>query len=119
MSAAPAQRIVRSPPRVLTRTSGVEQPPADAGDHRGARAGAAGERLAGAALPHAQADACSRDDHLHVARVHAVREGGMALDERALRRDRRASTSATTCTACGLPIESTLTSSDCPPTSIS
>ena len=55
----------------------VEQAARDAGDHRGAGAGAAGQRLAGAALPHAQRDAVAVE-HLHVAGVDAVRESAGA-----------------------------------------
>ena len=67
----------------------IEQPARDAGDHRGAGAGAAGERLAGAALPHAQRDAVAVE-HLHVARVHPVGKARVDLDQRPLGGHRRA-----------------------------
>src|SRR5205814_1039437 len=66
----------------------AEQPLADACDDSGAGAGAAGERLAGTALPDAKADVSARDD-LQVPRVHAQREPGVALDQRSFCRDRR------------------------------
>ena len=72
---APGHAIVRSPPRVVDAHALVEQAAADAGHHRRARAGAARERLAGAALPHAQPNVSAIDD-LHVARVHALRKRG-------------------------------------------
>jgi hypothetical protein len=71
-AARPAHRIVRRPPRASTSTL-VEQAEADAGHDGGAGAGAAGQRLAGAALEHTQADAVARDD-FHEAGVDAARE---------------------------------------------
>ena len=56
----PAHSIVSRPPRVSHVDPRVEQAEADAGDDRGAGAGAAGQRLAGAALAHAQPDAVAR-----------------------------------------------------------
>ncbi len=61
----------------------VQQPEADARHHRRARAGAAGQRFAGAALEHAQPDVRAVD-HLHEARVHALRKTRVVLDLRAL-----------------------------------
>ena len=56
----PAHSMVSRPPRVSTSTCAVEPAQPDAGHHRGAGAGAAGQRLAGAALEHAQRDvACA------------------------------------------------------------
>ena len=87
----------------------IEQAAPYAGDHRGAGAGAASERFAGAALADAQANV-SAIDHLHVAGVHARGKARMALDAAGPRVvTGAASTSATTCTACGLPIDSTET----------
>src|SRR3954451_13463553 len=57
----------------------VEQAEPDADRDRGARAGAAGKRFAGAALPDAQPHGVSRDD-LHVAGVDAARKAHVALD---------------------------------------
>ena len=106
-----------SPPRVSTRTGESSEPAPDARDHRRACAGPARERLAGAALPNAQANGSAIDD-LHVTRVDAIRKSRMALDRRAPasrpapRRRRR-----TTCTACGLPIDSAEMRTVVPPTS--
>jgi hypothetical protein len=44
-------------------------------------------------------------EHLHEAGVDAVREARVVFDLRAGFSHRRVSTSSTTCTACGLPIE--------------
>src|SRR5690606_3459361 len=58
------------------------------GDRRRAGAGAAGERLAGAALPDAKHDLVTVA-HFHVARVHPLREARVVLEQRALRAHRR------------------------------
>ena len=55
-ASSPAHSIVSRPPRVSHVDPRVEPAEADAGDHRGAGAGAAGQRLAGAALVDAQPD---------------------------------------------------------------
>ena len=103
---SPCQPIVSAPPRVCTRTSCVEQAATNACDDRGARAGAASERLARAALVHAQPNVSAIDD-LHVTRVRRAPESADAARSAGPRSSTgAASTSATTCTACGLPIDS-------------
>jgi hypothetical protein len=79
--------MASSPPRVATLHRRVEQAAGDAGDDGGAGAGAAGQRLAGAALVDAQTDGVAVD-HLHEAGVHPLREARMVLDQRALFGDR-------------------------------
>ena len=107
----PAHSIVSSAAARLHVDPRVEPAEADAGDHRGAGAGAAGQRLAGAALVHAQADLRCASTHLHEAGVDPARKArvrsrsaGPAWRPARCRRRRRS------CTACGLPIDSTATS---------
>src|SRR5262245_9496504 len=88
-------RIVRAAPTdrqfPAARRDGdrrIDEPEADAGDDRRARAGAAGERLARAALVDAERDAMPVHN-VHVAGVHPLRESRMTLDHGPLGRDRR------------------------------
>jgi hypothetical protein len=88
-------RIVTAGPRHGQRSAArfhahrrIEQAARDPCDRRRAGTGAAGERLAGAALPHSQRDAMAIG-YLHVAGVDAVGEARMALEPRSLRRDGR------------------------------
>ena len=60
-SSAPAHSIVQLAAARLHVHAAVQPAQPDAGHHRGAGAGAAGQRLAGAALVHAQADDVARD----------------------------------------------------------
>ena len=64
-----------------------QQTAADAADNRRAGSGPAGQRLAGAALEHAQPDRVRIDD-LHEAGIDAGRKARMVLDQRPLGRDR-------------------------------
>jgi len=66
----------------------VQQAQADAGHYGGAGTGAAGQRLARAALMHAQAHPRAAD-HLHEAGVDAVGKTRVVLDQRALGGDGR------------------------------
>src|SRR5258706_2565950 len=66
----------------------IEEAASNAGDDRRAGARAAGERLARAALPHAQAD-LRAGNHLHVARVYALPAVAVGFDARTLACDRR------------------------------
>ena len=87
-----------------------------AGHAHGARAGAAGERLAGAALPGALPQLAAAED-LHELAVHAFRETADRL--RAAGRCRapsRRSARRRTSTQCGLPIETEVTRNSRPPT---
>jgi hypothetical protein len=61
----------------------IDQAAPDAGHHGRAGAGAAGERLACAALVHAQAHGVAIND-LHETGIHAAREHGMRFDQRAV-----------------------------------
>ena len=79
------RRVVAGPLDAQPPAAGVDldravQPAqADAGHHRGAGAGAAGQRLAGAALVHAQRDLRARQ-HLHEAGVDLARKAVVHLD---------------------------------------
>ena len=86
----------------------IEQAEPDAGHDRGAGAGAAGERLARAALEHAQPHGrretiCMKPALTPRGKRTCCSISGPWLATGAL------STSATSCTACGLPIETTAT----------
>jgi hypothetical protein len=78
---SPAQADRQLAAARVDRTGAVEQAAADAGHHRRAGAGAAGQRFAGAALEHAQLDVVAVE-HLHEAGVDALREARMVLDQR-------------------------------------
>src|SRR5579863_4584716 len=67
---------------------GVDQPAPPGHRGRGARARAAGERLAGAPLVDAQLQVSAVDD-LEEPRVHTPREAAVPLDRRSQRADRR------------------------------
>ena len=98
----PAHSIVSRPPRVCTSTLRSSRPSRMPATTAAQAPGAAGQRFAGAALPHPQAD-CGAVDHLHEAGVHAVRKARMVFDQRTLGPPPApASTSATSCTACGI-----------------
>ena len=79
---APAHATASVPPRVATHTGESSNPRRIPVDHRGTRAGTAREGLAGAPLPHAQANVSAIDD-LHVTCV-APAEILMQLDQRSL-----------------------------------
>ena len=66
----------------------IQQPEPNASHHGRARAAAASQRFASAALVHPQANLAARDD-LHKARIDAARKARVALDQRAEYFDRR------------------------------
>src|SRR5882762_444825 len=88
-------RIVAAGPRDGQRSAArrhlhgrIEQAAQDARHDRRARPRAAGQRLARAALPHAQRDAMPVQ-HLQVASIHAAGKARVMLEQRPLRRHRR------------------------------
>src|SRR3989475_8493906 len=93
--ALPPHRIVAAGPRDGQRSAArrdlhrrIEQAAQDARHDRRARPRAAGQRLARAALPHAQRDAVP-GEHLQVAGIDAAGKARMMLEQRPLRRHRR------------------------------
>ena len=102
--------MVNAPPRVSTRTGESSSPRADAGDHRGAGAGAARQRLAGAALPDAQRDRGGGRAPACSPRSPGSGSAGGPRSAAPASCTGRARDVGTTCTACGLPIERMVTS---------
>ena len=85
---SPAQATDSSPPRADYPHRRIEQAAPDAGHHRRAGAGAAGQRFAGAAFVHAQLDMVAVE-HLHEAGIDALRKARVMLDQRPGSRHRR------------------------------
>ena len=110
-AAPPCHSIVKRAAARLDLDPGIEQAEADAGDDRGAGAGAAGQRSR-RRRARARAGGWRRRETICMKpALTPSREARVLLDPRPERRPpARVTTSATICTACGLPIDTSATS---------